>query len=268
MQFNSLVASLLLLLVALPSRAEETDPKSDEEMIVFGDLDVARKRGAVIDNLRSLGYRIRRQKNGRALLVNNVPWRPNVLLDDDGFMVLRRAPVRIDPPGNKDNKARYLWCIPPFTLTAACIRTGGQLVSPRKLQRYKQDVARATAYEVRQWRSAIVTRAMDKRLGEEIPDLLADIWLRGLPGETGDALLLDTPSRRAAILDLWSSRACNTEGGQVREIVADFVHYEIQQSEAPAPAAEIRAANQANQCGDKLPVDDSNAPVDAPVRPN
>jgi hypothetical protein len=268
MRFSFPVASLTLLLAASAGAAAEEGDPSNEEMVVFGDLDVARKRNDVLENLKAIGYRKRRTRNGRTLMVNDIPWRPNVVLDDDGYVFLRRAPVRIDPPGNKDNKLRYLWCLPPFTVTAACIRTGGQLVSPRKLGRYKEDVARATGYEVRQWRDAIVARAMEQRLDQEIPDLLADIWERGLPGETGDALLLDAAARRGAILQLWASRSCTAEGAQVRERVADFFLLEVQASGAPATSAEIRTANASNSCGDALPQPNPEPSVDAPSRPN
>jgi hypothetical protein len=272
MRFSFLAASLTgLLFSSMSSAAEDTEttgPPPAEEMIVFGDLEVSRRRGEVLQNLKALGYREKKRRNGRSLLVHNIPYRPNVLVDDDGYIVIRRAPVRIDPAGEKDNKLRYLWCVPPFTFTAACIRTGGQVVSPRKLQRYKHDVARATAYEVRQWREAIIDRAMEKRLGEEIPDLLTDIWERGLPGEMGEALLLDPASKRAAILKLWSSRACNKAGQQVRELVADFVRYEIQNSEFPPSTAELRAANARNNCGDKLVEKPPIQAVDGEPAPN
>jgi len=272
MRFNSRVARLALLLAAGPARAQDesnSDQPSDapavvEEMIVLSDMEIARKRQAVINNLRSLGYREHRRKDGRSMFRPHSPWKPSVLMDDDAYIVLRRTPVRIDPPGNKDNKLRYLWCLPPFTVTAACIRVGGQLVSGRKLAHAKEDVVRATTFEIRQWRSALVSKAMEKRVNVEVPDLLADLWERGQPDGEDGIQLWEASERRQAILQLWASRSCTPEGAQVRQVVMDFLRFEVQASPTPATTAEIDSANAQNRCGDILKLDTSPT-LDAPI---
>ncbi len=270
MRSSSPAASLLLLLLAGPARAQENpaptekDPAPTEEMIIIGDSVVARRRQDVINNLRSLGYREHRRRDGRSIFRPNTPWKPSVLMDDDAWMVLRRTPVRIDPPGKKDNKLRYLWCLPPFTISAACIRIGGQVISKRKLAHAKEEVVRATRYELRMWREAVIARAMEKRVNTEVPDLLADIWERGQPDGPDGPLLLDMAERRAAILLLWSSRSCTPEGAEVREVLADFMRFEVQTSNEPA---EITVANAANRCRDSL-LDPAPEHLDGPPSPD
>jgi hypothetical protein len=274
MRFSSPVASLLLLLLAGTARAESEEEKPEpskdraptEEMTVIGDSEVARRRQAVINNLRVLGYREHRRKDGRSMFRPDIPWKPSVLMDDDAYIVLRRTPVRIDPPGKKDNKLRYLWCLPPMTISAACIRVGGQVISKRKLAHAKEEVARATRYEIRMWREAVISRAMEKRVNTQVPDLLDDIWERGQPDGPEGPLLADVTERRAAILQLWSSRSCTPEGAMVRKVIADFVRYEIQASSSPVTIAEMTSINAANRCGDSLLPSDPGR-LDGPRNP-
>ena len=270
---SSLAASLLLLLLSGSAAAEEeaTSGGSDastpsEEMVVFGDLEVARRRQMVINNLTALGYREHRRKDGRSIFRPSTPWKPSVLMDDDAYIVLRRTPVRIDPPGDKDNKLRYLWCLPPFTITAACIQVGGQLISKRKLGHAKSEVARATDYELRMWREAVIAKAMAKRVNTEVPDLLSNIWEHGRADGPDAPVLNGVAERRAAILALWSSRSCTPEGARVRAVIADFFQYEIQRSETPATPSEIAKSNAANRCGATLPETDPSR-LDAPKEP-
>ena len=268
MQFSFLVSSLTLLL-ANPVFAEESDGEPDqseptpvEEIIVHGEMEIQRKRAKVIQNLRHLGYREVRQKDGRSIMRPAAPYKPTVVVDDDAWIHVKRSPVRVDPPGKKDNKLRYLWCLPPFTITAACVQVGGQVIGERKLAHFKGDVARATDYEVRQWRGAVIAHAMDKRLGEEIPDMLDRIWEEGKTDEVDETLLPSPFDRREAIFEFWASRSCVPEGEAVRIVTADFITEVIQHSEHPATSEEIEKANTQQRCSDAeaLPIESTATP--------
>lgn len=254
MRSSSRAASLAVLLLAGSALAEEPAqaPPATEEMIVTSDSVIARRRQAVINNLKALGYRKKKSKDGRTTFSPTIPWKPTVIIDDDAYIILKRTPIRIDPPGDKNNKLRYLWCLPPFTITKACIQTSGMTVGTRKLAHAKETVVRATHPELLRWRAAVIAKAMDKRVHTEVPDLLDDIWERGLPAGQDGPRLLDPSERRAAIMQLWSSRSCTPEGAKVRTVVADFMRYEIQASDTPASGEEIAQANASNPCGDKL----------------
>jgi hypothetical protein len=177
------------------------------------------------------------------------------VIDDDAWMRIKRTHIRINPPGSRDNNLRYLWCLPPFTITPACIQAGGQVISPRRLAHFKEDVVRSTRYEMKQWQNAVISYAMDKRIGEEIPDMLDQIWERGLPEGEGGPVIADPAGRRAAILQFWASRSCVSEGEQARVVVADFVEQVIQLSENPASTDEIANANQKQRCTDTTPLE-------------
>jgi hypothetical protein len=255
MRSSSRAASLAVLLLAGSALAEDSAqaPPASEEMIVTSESLIARRRQAVINNLKALGYRKKKTEDGRTTYSPTIPWKPTVIVDDDAYIILKRTPVRIDPPGERGSKLRYLWCLPPFTITKACIQTSGMTVGTRKLAHAKETVVRATHPELRRWRAAVIAKAMDKRVNTEVPDLLDDIWERGLPAGEDGPRLLDPAERRAAILQLWSSRSCTPEGAKVRTVVADFVRYEVQASDTPASTEEIAQANAANPCDDKLP---------------
>jgi hypothetical protein len=258
MRFNSLANSLLLWMSLAgfshaeePSNTEATDLGAvTEELIIMSELQIARRRGEVIRNLKMMGYREGKTRNGRTVYKPDAAYHPTVILDDDAWMRIKRTPIRMDPAGAKDNRLRYLWCLPPLTITPACIQAGGQLISKRKLAHFKEDVVRTTRYEMGQWQSAVVGHAMDKRLGEDIPDMLEQIWATGLPESKSGPILNSPTERKAAILQFWSSRACLKEGAQARLVVADFIEHTIQTSENPASTDEIAKANQEQRCPD------------------
>ena len=268
MKFSFLASSLLLVsanTVFANDDNEDNDQSVDapvEEVIVHGEMEIQRKRDKVIQNLRHLGYREVRQKDGRSIMRPSVPYKPTVVVDDDAWVHVKRSPVRVDPPGKKDNKLRYLWCLPPFTITAACIQVGGQVIGERKLAHFKSDVARATDYEIRQWRGAVIAHAMDKRLGEEIPDMLDRIWEQGKHDAQGETILPNPIDRREAIFEFWASRSCVPEGEAVRTVTADFITEVVQHSSHPAPADEILKINAKQRCPDAqaLPIESTAMP--------
>ena len=251
MRFNSLALSLLSL-VPLQARAEPSS--SNEEMIIHGESVVAKKRGDLERKLRRLGYDKFVRKDGRTLVRHRTAFKPTVVIDDDGWMMVKRSPIRIDPPGKRDNKLRYLWCLPPFTITPLCIKLGGQTVSRRRLQAHKERVVQGTQGYAREWRTAVINLAMDSRLGRDIPNMLDAIWSEGHTGEEGGMVLDDYAERRQALMQFWAGRSCVKEGAQARELVHDFIAYEVQQSPHPATAEELREANAAQRCPDATPL--------------
>jgi len=265
MPFNFLVSSLVFLanpVAADTGEAPEEPPPASEEIIIHGQMEIARKRAQVIQNLKHLGYREAARKDGRSIYRPKAPYKPTVVVDDDAWIHVKRSPVRVDPPGKKENKLRYLWCLPPFTITAACVQVGGQVISDRKLAHFKDDVARATDFEIRQWRDAVIAHAMDKRMGEEIPDMLDGVWEQGRTEASDGPILTEHIDRRRLILEFWSSRSCIPEGAEARRIAEDFITEIIQHSENPATASEILAANERQRCSDSLPL-----PTEPPAAP-
>ncbi|MEC8423483.1 MAG: hypothetical protein VX000_06875, partial [Myxococcota bacterium] len=231
--------------------AEEAS-NPDGEIVVFGELQVAARRAELDREIRQLGYRSGVRQDGRTVYRPDDPWKPTVIVFDDGFVRLKRSPVRFAPPGQtaRSSRLRYLWCLPPFT--PMCVRLGGQVVSNAKLEPQKARVVAATHLEVTAWREAIVKQAMTQKVGTELPNRLDELWANGRPLEGDGPLIVPWAERRLAMLAYWSDRTCTPEGDAVADAVALFLEYEVQESNHPVTAAEQHAANAAQHCSRRL----------------
>lgn len=258
--------ALACALAAAPARAEgptppvggtseapgEADPapSGGEEIVVFGDIQIATARRKLDRELKALGYRSGDRKEGRTVYRPESNWKPTVVVYDDGFMVLRRSPPRFEPWVKGKTRLVWLSCIPPFTLM--CIKLSGWLVSPARLEPQKERVATGVDPELRGWREAIIARNMSARINKDLPAAMDALWLEGAPLEPGQPAAPTPVERRAALLQLWSTRACTPEGQAVRDLVEAFVAMEVQRSDWPASDGELRAAEAAQACGDRL----------------
>lgn len=263
---TALILGLGLLLQVGHARAEDapaTDPTGEaeavegeeeagptEEIVVLGRREIARRRAEIDRDLKRLDYTAR-DREGVTVYRPADPWHPSVWVYDDGYVIIKRSPVRFEPPLPGDSRLRYLACLPPFT--PLCIRLAGQLVSERKLTPRKAAVITAIQPEIKAWQGALAGAAMAERLGQEIPAQLVATWEHGEPLEPGGAPLPSAEARRVAILAFWATRADTEEGDAARAVIADFVRYVIQDSETPATPAEIAAAEARCACGPLLP---------------
>lgn len=233
-----------------PGEVEE----EPDEIIYVDDQAVIRARAEVGLSLRELGYQRKRVRNGREIYVNADPWKPQVVVDDDGWMLVRRAPPSFgkpDLPGIWGGPLGYLVCVANPT---ACIHIGGWVVTKHKLQWQEYAVVEQSREPMDRYQQAILTRALRKRTGEELPNQLEALWMRGeLPG--GGAPLETPEARRVALLDLWTSRTCTDWGDEVREVVRLYMQYEVQASPTPFTAEEIRAANARRSCPQELVIE-------------
>ena len=229
-----------------PAESRESMVVTGKESITVYDMRIAEKRQAIVKELRSLGYTQVKREDGRALFRSNVAWHPDVLLYDDGFMLMRRAPPRFEPPD-----APGIWGGPlPCIILLPCIHIGGWLVAGSKLEPQKSEVAIQTHDEVEAWRDAIVDDAMRDRLSVGIPALLDEIWLGGV-GPDGETLPFPE-NRRRALLDFWATRADTPEGDEAQEITADYIEQVVETSDTPCTDAEVAAAEAT--CGCELEI--------------
>jgi hypothetical protein len=223
--------------------------ESREQMVVTGqeqitvyDMRIAERRQAIVKQLRDLGYTQVKRKDGRAVFRSDVAWHPDVLLYDDGFMIMRRAPPRFEPPN-----APGIWGGPlPCLLIFPCTHIGGALVSRSKLEPRKSEVALEVHDEVEAWRSAIVDDAMRERLSIGIPALLDEIWLGGV-GPDGESLP-NPEDRRKELLDFWATRADTPEGDEARTVTASYIEQMVETSDTPCTDAEVSAAEATCKC--------------------
>ena len=255
-----------------PAESETTSSDGSkavgDEIVVFSELDVARKRRALEQRIRAVGYKAGVRKENRTIYRPETAWKPTVVVYDDGFVVMKRSRIRFEPWVKGRTKAVWLSCIPPFSLM--CIKLGGQVVSPARLTAQKERTLNALDAPLDAWQEAIASNATDTRLHREIPAELDALWTQGIRMDHARGAPLATPEeRRAAILAFWEGRACTPEGAAAREVAALFLEYEVQPSPFPATVAEIREANASQTCEDAelLPIPEGSPSPPAQTPP-
>lgn len=235
-----------------PAAAEEAPPEVTEDddgvetIVVYGDLIVERARGELDARLRGIGYRPGISKGDRVVYRPEAPWKPTVVVFDDGLVALKRSPVRF---GMGDDVNPWFHVLCPIMPTS-CVKVGGQVLSPKKLDAAKERVLEATEDEAEALTEALVQRETAARL-EELDATLDALWLRGVDLYS-DAILDGWDDRRAALLEYWSTRTCTDSGDAFADAIGAYIRHEVQGSEHAATTDELAAAEAASACGRTL----------------
>lgn len=230
----------LLLALALAQDAPPASPpapppeRADETVVIWADPAVARARDALNLALRDEGYVRTERLEDRTVFKSSSPWKPRVILHDDGWIYLRREPPRVHSPGksfaDQGSPAAYLWCV---IMPTACVSIGGWVVGEKKLNTIEGRVLEATRDEVEALNEAIARHALARRLNDDIPADLERIW--GLP---------DPPEvRRRLLFEYWDSRTDTEAGAQARRAIEAFVRAVVQTSPTPFTDAELAEFN-------------------------
>lgn len=215
--------------------------QAGELIVIYGEREVQRLRSELDDVIQDGGYREGKRRGDETIYRPEVPWKPTVVIQEEGLVTLKRSPVRWMAPGRRDNPINQLWCLPPFT--PMCVRVGGQLVATAKLDAAKGRVMEGIHDPAEDWRQAIANQATWTRVNQEVPALLEAAWSKGAPLEPGGPTLPTPAARRAAMLDLWATRADGPEGEMVAQVVADFLEHVVQAGPDPVTSDEQAQAN-------------------------
>lgn len=218
----------LLLLWSLALAQAETD---DNEIIVWGDLAVERARQELISDFAAEGYTRVIERDGYLLLRSEQTWKGEVRVYDDGWVRVKRQPVQLRAPktpwAKENTPGAWATCVLyPF----ACVKTGGQLVSKRKLDSQKGRALHATEPKITAFGDRVADRETDRRVND-LPDQLTALWEEGTPLAEGSELLVTPEDRRQALLEFWDSRTDTEWGDTIRVAVEAFIKAEVQTSE-------------------------------------
>lgn len=219
---------------AAPAPVAQPTPAPGEVIEVWADPEVARAREALALRLKEEGYRKGTHEDDRTVYRSYAPWKPRVIVHDDGWVYVRREPPRVHSPGksfsDQGSPASYLWCVLAPT---ACVSIGGWLVSPRKYAAMEGDILDATHAEVNALNEAVARRQLSQRVNADIPGDLDRIWS------------LDAPAaqRRALIFEFWDTRNDNEAGAAARDAIESFVRGVVQTSSDPFTEAELAQCN-------------------------
>ncbi len=211
-----------------------------EEIDVPEGQEVLRKRAELFEALVEEGYaRRRRQGDDRTVFLSEDPWKPQIVVHDDGWVYFRRQPPRIHAPGksfaDQGSPAAYLLCIIAPT---SCVSIGGWLVSDRKLSSVQGEVLVSTQEKIRAMNDAVARRELGRRLNEDIPRDLELVWTRAE---------LAPDQRKALLFEYWDARTDTPEGDAAKEAIESFLRGVVQQSETPYTAEELEALNTKRQ---------------------
>ena len=208
------------------------------EVVVYGVRLMEARRQEVIDAAKQDGYVREVRKGDRTILRHESPYKGELVLHDDGRAILKRQPVRFEPPfGKNKTAASYLWCV----IVPLCIRPSGQTVSPRRFRSYERAALANVAPEIREWNDAIADVGLDLRL-ERLPEQMQALWDDGTPLDDG-ARISTYSGRRAALFQFWNSRTETSQGEEVRDAVESFIRGVVQPSEHPFRDEEIARLN-------------------------
>ena len=213
-----------------PDAPSSSEVEASGEIIIYGERELARTRSALDSQIRAQGYGTVKKSEGKTVYRPDIAWKPSVIIYDEGYMLLRRTPVRFEPwiQGKKDNKLRYLSCIPPFTVL--CIRSGW-LVNGRKLAHSKEEMVEVSLPAFETWQAQVIAQATENRIQNEVPALLDALWIEGRSITSREIVLDSHEMRKKELLLFWKSRACTPEGDRVRQTIEAYIAFEVQASE-------------------------------------
>lgn len=231
-----------------------------EEIDVNESREVLRKRAELFEALVQEGYvRRKRQGEDRTVFLSEDPWKPQVIVHDDGWVYFKRQPPRIHAPGksfaDQGSPAAYLLCIIAPT---SCISIGGWLVSDRKLSGVQGEVLASTQEKIRAMNDAVARRELGRRLNDDIPRDLEMVWAR---------TELPASERKVLLFEYWDARTDTPEGEAAKLAIEAFFRGVVQQSDTPFSEAELAALNAKRQSERPLDLSPRPAlePVDAPA---
>ena len=231
-----MVGTLFILSLARAEDAPPPPPAEDGTIVIEeGSPEELRRRAELFQELRDGGYRKGKRRGDFTVFNSYVPWEPRVLVHDDGWILVKRAPPRIHAPGrsfaDEGKKREYLWCLIAPT---ACVSVGGWVVSDAKLGPRIAEVYDRTHDEVRSLNDAVARRAMETRLNTQIPADLEAIWGRA-----------DAPveERRRLLFLYWDTRTDTPEGDAAREAIHAFLEGVVQVSATPYTPEELERLN-------------------------
>jgi hypothetical protein len=210
-----------------------------EEVVIYGELRVRQARERVERLLEDLGYGADVVDEGDHVIWRHVePWKGEVVLWDDGWMQVRRQPMRVEgrrmPWAETDTPLAWAGCV---VWPWLCVRLGGGLVGHRKWLGVETKTVGHVHGPVEEWGDRIADLATERTV-DTLPPRLEALWAEGAP-LTGGPPLATMPERRAALRDYYLSRTDTVWGDAVRDAVRAFVYAVVQTSDAPYPEDEL-----------------------------
>lgn len=211
------------------------------EIVVHGDLLVEQARREMIHSLQQQGFTRVQRMDGYVRLRNEAAWAGEVRIYDDGWVTMKRQPVRIEAPNIRGIPKPLAWAT-CLVIPTGCIRAGGPLLSKRKWMGVEQRTLDSIQTDITVYGDRIADVATESTVNA-LPDRLAALWNSGTPLMPDERPAVNYDERKAALLEYWDSRTETVWGDRVRDAVEAFLRAEVQTSEHAFTEAEIAAFN-------------------------
>lgn len=234
---------MTLVLALSSARADDPvpapEPPPPEEVVIYGEVRVQEARERVERLLEDMGYGDEVVDEGDHVVFRHVEaWKGEVVLWDDGWMEVRRQPVRVEghrmPWAETDSALAWAGCV---VWPWLCVHVGGGTVGHRKWLGVETRAVQVVHGPVEEWGDRIADLATNRTV-DSLPPRLEALWERGEP-LAGTELLPTPAARREAIRAYYVSRTDTVWGAVVRDAIRSFVYGVIQGSPDPFPEAEL-----------------------------
>lgn len=248
---------MTLILMLLAALAQDAPPPaepapaplvSDEEpadvVLVVSEQLVADRKAAVVDAMKDLGWKPRAGSNGVVKFRAPKLWMGRAKLYPSGDIDFGLTAVVLKAP-----KVPPVAYVPLSTVPQQAPTLDPKFVSasPKKARGAQAETVTTVEPLVLAYRQAIYARAHTLRM-EQLPGDLAAIWEDRVPGHP----MPTYAERRAAIVELWATRADTPEGADVMRGIEAFVRSEVEGGPNAFTPEELAAAAARRQDGRQL----------------
>lgn len=229
--------------VPVPSSAGSDEEAADVVLVVSEQL-VADRKAAVVDAMKDLGWKPRAGSDGVVKFRAPKLWMGRAKLYPSGDIDFGLTAVVLKAPKVPDVVYDPLSTTPQ---QSPALDARFASASPKKARGAQSETVATVEPLVLAYRQAIYARAHTLRM-EQLPGDLAAIWEDRVPGHP----MPTYAERRAAIVELWATRADTPEGADVMRGIEAFVHSEVEGGPNAFTPEELAAATARRQDGRQL----------------
>jgi len=212
---------------AEPAPAPEPTPTADEEIIVYGELALAKARDAVVRDMERLGWRSKEKADGTIVFRGPKGWMGSARFDPElASLDFRRSAVgfRLATYDEPAYTQPTLPADPSGVANDAAVPSGaGFWLFPRKdkVDGHWRQVREATQAEIDAYQKVLYATAFEERL-QGIAAKLDALWTAGVPID-GSGSPVPEDQRLQAVVDFWATRADTKEGLRMTKAVEAWI---------------------------------------------
>ena len=219
------VLAIGLAVAAEPPASPWSEP--GEELVVHADGDLSAARAALERAIADAGFQRRRDRDGRTVFPRSAPWKPKLILYDDGRMELRThtlVPLAV---------------VPRLRGGGYRLDFAGVFSTRRQVGSAEGEIVDSLSEELVAWRDALWRRGLAERRSRLREEML-HAWFDGVDP---DGLPLPSRGRRRRwLVEQWLDTANNDAGAAVRTDIEVFIDEIVQRSDSPFTRQEFEAA--------------------------